>query len=76
MIDPQGVIGPPISETWGFIIDPVLDTEYIATYFKAPLESVRQWYFIRLILAICWNLEDHLDPQHFLHLATITFPLV
>lgn len=76
VIDPQGVIGPSISETWAFIIDPVSDTEYVASYFNDSLENVRQWYFVRLILAICWNLEDHLDPQHFLQLANITFPLV
>lgn len=76
VIDPQGVIGPSISESWAFIIDPVLDTEYVANYFHYPLESVRQWYFVRLILAICWNLEDHLDPQHFLQLAEKAFPLI
>ncbi len=75
-IDPQGVIGPSISETWAFIVDPILDTEYIARYFNYPLENIRQWYFVRLILAICWNLEDNLNPQHFLHLAELTFPFV
>ncbi|AIL13543.1 kinase [Candidatus Paracaedimonas acanthamoebae] len=76
VIDPQGVIGPPVSETWAFIVDPASDTEYIASYFNYSLENVRQWYFVRLILAICWNLEDHLDPEHFLQLAERTFPLI
>jgi streptomycin 6-kinase len=76
VIDPQGVIGPPISESWAFIIDPVLDTEYVANYFNYTIENVREWYFVRLVLAICWNLEDRLDPEHFLHLAKIAFPLV
>lgn len=75
-IDPQGVIGPFISETWSFIVDPVSDTEYIASYFNYSLEDIRQWYFVRLILAICWNLEDHLNSERFLQLAELTFPLV
>lgn len=75
-IDPQGIIGPLISETWAFVIDPISDTQFIAEYFKYPLESVREWYFIRVMLSACWNLEDHLDPDPFLSLAKIIFSFV
>ncbi|MBN9412527.1 MAG: phosphotransferase [Candidatus Paracaedimonas acanthamoebae] len=76
VIDPQGVIGPPMSEIWAFIIDPIADTEYVATYFNDSLSTVREWYFVRLILASCWNLEDRLSPERFLELAKKIFPFV
>lgn len=69
IIDPKGVIGSPIHEIWAFIENPKNDLEYVSNYFKLNYEDVVQWYYVHLILAACWNAEDHLDPTLFLNLA-------
>ncbi|WP_341788905.1 MULTISPECIES: aminoglycoside phosphotransferase family protein [unclassified Rickettsia] len=62
-IDPKGVIGYPINEIWAFIIDIEKDTEFVANYFRFNLQEVRNCYFVQLILAICWNLEDGIENK-------------
>lgn len=69
VIDPKGVIGSPIHEVWACIENPDYDIKYIAEYFHYPLDKVVQWYFVHLILAACWQVEDNLDPSRFLKLA-------
>lgn len=69
IIDPKGVIGAPIHEVWTFIRDPLTDIPFVADVFGFDVEWVKQWYFVHLILAACWNVEDHLDPRRFLDLA-------
>ena len=75
VIDPKGVIGPSIFETWAFVIDIEKDTQFIANFFDFNLQDVRDWYFIHLILATCWNLEDNIDDNLFLGLAQKAYPL-
>jgi streptomycin 6-kinase len=76
VIDPKGVLGHPINEVWTFIVDMEKDTKYIAERFNFSLQSVRQWYFVHLVLAACWNIEDHASPQLFIDLALKTYPWV
>lgn len=75
-IDPKGVIGYSINEIWAFIIDIEKDTEFVANYFGFNLQEVRNWYFVQLILAICWNLEDGIENRLFLELAKKAYELV
>ncbi len=67
-IDPKGVIGFPINEFWASVEHPD-DLKFIADYFHYPLKEVIQWYYVHLILAACWQIEDHLDPTLYLTLA-------
>lgn len=69
IIDPKGVIGSPINEMWAFVEDPKNDLIFISQYFDFKHEDVIQWYYVHLILAACWQVEDHLDPMLFLNLA-------
>lgn len=74
-IDPKGVIGPPIFETWAFVMNMEKDTEFIANFFRFDLQDVRDWYFVHLILAVCWNLEDNIDSTLFMGLAEKAYQL-
>jgi len=76
VIDPKGVIGYPINEVWAFIMDIEKDTEFAANYFGFKLQEVRSWYFVQLMLAICWNLEDGIENKLFLKLADKAYSLV
>ena len=76
IIDPKGVIGAPIHEVWAFVMDFEKDTLYIADFFGFPLEEVRGWYFVHLMKAACWNVEDNVKPNLFLDLAEKVYPLV
>lgn len=67
--NPKGVIGYPINEIWAFIADMEKDTQYVANFFDFDLQEVRQWYFVHLILAACYNIEDKVVPNRFLYLA-------
>jgi streptomycin 6-kinase len=76
VIDPKGVIGSPINEMWAFVEDPKNDLIFISNYFDFNHDSVIQWYYIHLILAACWQVEDHLDPTLFLSLAESVVPMM
>lgn len=69
VIDPKGVIGFPINETLACIEDRDNDLKYISDFFGYPINQVIQWYYVHLILAACWQVEDNLDPSLFLNLA-------
>jgi streptomycin 6-kinase len=69
VIDPKGVIGSPVHEVWAFIREPSADIPFIADTLDFDAGLIRQWYFVHLILAACWNVEDGLSPQKFLNLA-------
>jgi streptomycin 6-kinase len=69
VIDPKGVIGYPINEIWACVEEPQYDLRFLAEYFNYSLEEVVKWYYVHLILAACWQAEDHLDPTSFLILA-------
>lgn len=69
VIDPKGVIGAPIHEVWAFVEDPKTDLLFISDYFHFEFDEVVKWYYVHLVLAACWQLEDHLDPKLFLDLA-------
>lgn len=69
VIDPKGVIGFPINEIWACVEKPSHDLKYISEYFNYPYEEVVQWYYVHLVLAACWQVEDNLDPSLFLDLA-------
>ena len=45
------------------------DSEFVANYFSFDLQEVRDWYFVHVVLAACWNVEDNADPEFFLGLA-------
>ncbi|OJU82446.1 MAG: hypothetical protein BGO10_09885 [Chlamydia sp. 32-24] len=67
-IDPKGVIGFPINEIWTFI-EEFQELDFVANYFGFAKENVYKWYFIHLVLASIWNIEDSLDPNPFFSLA-------
>ncbi len=69
VIDPKGVIGSPINEIWAFVMDIERDIPFIAHYFNFRTQDVFNWYFVHVILAACWNLEDNIDASLFLRLA-------
>jgi streptomycin 6-kinase len=69
VIDPKGVIGYSINELWACIEDPSYDLKFISEYFGYPFHQVVKWYYVHLILAACWQVEDNLDPSLFLKLA-------
>lgn len=69
VIDPKGVVGFPINEMWAFVEDPREDLVFISHYFGFNYDEVVQWYYVHLILAACWQVEDQLDPSLFLDLA-------
>ena len=52
------------------------DTQYIALFFGYDVLFVRQWYFVHVILAACWNLENNLSADLFLDLAAKTHKLI
>lgn len=76
VIDPKGVVGFPINECWSFVMDVKEDTQYIAQFFDYDVLFVRQWYFVHVILAACWNLENNLPADLFLDLAAKTHKLI
>jgi streptomycin 6-kinase len=76
VIDPKGVIGYPINEVWACVEDPPHDLAYIAKYYNFKLDEVIKWYYVHLILAACWQVEDNLDPKHFLDLAQGVLPMM
>lgn len=72
MIDPKGVIGPAILDLPRFILNEI-DTEHeksdyehikdviqlICDKFRYPSEDVKKSFFVEVILANVWNIEDH-----------------
>lgn len=75
VIDPKGVIGHPLNEVWAFIKDAERDSAFISKFFGFDVQQVRDWYFVHLILAACWNLEDNIDSSFFLTLAAQAYNL-
>lgn len=76
VIDPKGVIGYPINDVWTFIENIEKDTQIIADFFSFDLQDIRDWYFVHLILAVCWSQEDNIDCKQFLMLATEAYQWV
>lgn len=72
-IDPKGVIGDPINEAWAMVIDYEKDTKFIAEFFGFDLEDLRKCYFVHVVLAICWCLEDNIHPESFVKIAERVF---
>lgn len=68
-IDPKAVVGDPIHEVWAFVEDIDMDLTYIAKYFHYNLEDLVKCYFIHVLLAACWAIEDNSNPKIFLELA-------
>ena len=75
VIDPKGLIGPPIFETWALILNIENDTQFIADFFNFDLQDVRDWYFIRLILVLCWHPKNNISSTLFMDLAEKAYPL-
>lgn len=76
VIDPKGIIGAPIHEMWAFIRDFETDTQFVADFFAFDVYQVRAWYFVHLMLAVCWSMEDGTSLNPFLGLAEKVYPLV
>lgn len=76
IIDPKGAIGSPINEVWALVEDPKNDLTFISKYFDFNHNDVVQWYYVHLVLAACWQVEDHLDPTLFLNLAKSVLPMM
>lgn len=72
VIDAKGVIGQPINELWALIEEPKHDLPFVANYFQLELSHLVKWYYVHLVLAACWRVEDNLDAQLFLDLADLT----
>jgi len=75
VIDPKGVIGDPIHEIWACVEDPAYDLKFLASYFGYFFQDVVEWYYVRLVLASCWQAEDGLDASRFLTLAQSILPM-
>lgn len=87
-IDPKGIIGEPEFEfaAFDFIHDSELnDNKNIQQLFDERLQlmakkaqyniqRIRDWVFIRLVLAAAWCIEDNGDPSWNINLATRLFP--
>lgn len=76
VIDPKGVIGSPINEIGAFVENPLSDLKFISDYFHFNYDKTLQWYYVHVILAACWKVEDNLDPAFFLNLAKSLVPLI
>lgn len=76
VIDPKGVVGNPIHEIWACVENPQQDLKFLSAYFGYPFKDVAEWYYVRLILAACWQAEDGLDASLFLALAQSTLPII
>ena len=76
VIDPKGVIGDPIHEIWACVEDPGTDLKFLAGCFGYRFQDVVEWYYVRLILASCWQVEDGLDASRFLTLAQSVLPMI
>lgn len=76
VIDPKGVMGCPIHEVWACVENPQQDLKFLSAYFDYPFKDVAEWYYVRLILAACWQAEDGLDASRFLALAQSTLPMI
>ena len=69
-------MGSPINEMWAFVENPQNDLIFISKYFDLNQEDVIQWYYVHMVLAACWQIEDHLDPMGFLNLAQFVRPMI
>ncbi|MES2607967.1 MAG: aminoglycoside phosphotransferase family protein [Pseudomonadota bacterium] len=69
VIDPKGVIGYPLNEIWAFIMDIERDTKFVADCFSFDVQEVRDCYFVHVVMAACWTLEDNGEPGLFIALA-------
>lgn len=76
VIDPKGVIGCPIHEVWACVENPQQDLKFLSAYFGYPFKDIAGWYYVRLILAACWQAEDGLDASRFLALAQSILPMI
>lgn len=76
VIDPKGVIGSPMNEIWAFVMDIERDIPFIGEYFDFKVQVLFDWYFVHLILAMCWNLEDNINSSLFLGLATKAYKYI
>jgi streptomycin 6-kinase len=76
VIDPKGVIGSAMNEIWAFVMDIERDIPFIAQYFNSRAQDLFDWYFVHVILAACWNLEDNIDSSLFLRLAEKAYKYV
>lgn len=76
VIDPKGVIGDPIDEIATCVADPIHDLKFLAAYFGYSFQEVTERYYLRLILASCWQAEDNLDPSPFLTKAQSVLPMI
>lgn len=76
VIDPKGVIGCPIHEVWACVENPQQDLKFLSAYFAYPFKDIAEWYYVRLILASCWQVEDALDASRFLTLAQSILPMI
>ena len=74
VIDPKGVVGSPIHETWAFVLTLERDIPFIADFFSFNTQDLFDWYFVHLMRAVCWNLEDHIPPDFFFDLAQKAYP--
>ncbi len=87
IIDPKGFIGDPVFEICAFLSNPIpelLDSkkpnEIINQRILLCAESlgfseqrIRDWHYVHSVLCWAWQLEDHLNPHHFIRLLnTIT----
>lgn len=74
IIDPKGVIGMKINEVWAFVTDFEPDAQFIANYFNWDVNLVRDWYFVQVVMAALWNIEDNVNPNIFLNLIEKIYP--
>jgi streptomycin 6-kinase len=72
-IDPKGVIGWPMNEVWAFVVEMERDIPFIAHHFDFKVQDLFDWYFVHLVLAVCWCEEDRVDASLFLNLAKEAF---
>lgn len=89
VIDPKGIVGPEAFEVTCFnlLSDSDLSLPTAEAYRKAherisqlasllslDRTTLAKWFFVRLVLALCWMIEDNGCYQRFLQLVRIIFP--
>ena len=65
-----------IHEVWACVENPQQDLKLLSAYFAYPFKDIAEWYYVRLILASCWQVEDALDASRFLTLAQSILPMI
>ncbi len=86
VIDPKGVIGDPIFDKIGCLLrEPLPEllavadlpklltarVKQISQHFKVDAKKVFDWTYVHTVMAMCWCIEDNVDPGKMLNFLKI-----